>query len=291
MRARSHPREHAYTLACLLADVPAAMLACMSTNMRPWVLAVALQKGGVGKTTTVINLAVEWALLGLRVLVIDLDQQANATKGLGVVVDDDAGTMYEVLHDNRDDRMPLREVIVPTAFGVDVAPAALAQRKLERTGLGAGGHNRLAREIETLAGGYDVVVIDCPPSLGELTTAGITAADDVLATVAPGPDELEALVELGKTVMDVQESLNANVDIRFVLTTNYDGRTQTAKDVRRNLARDWPDEYLGEISSTVRVKEAKGMKLPIAKHSPASTAADDYRTAARKIAERKNLNV
>lgn len=262
----------------------------MASHRQARVLAIALQKGGVGKTTTATNLAVELTLLGLKVLLIDLDQQANATQGLAIELGPDDATMYEVLHEDRSERVELTEVIKTSAHGPDVAPGDLALRKLERTGLGAGGQARLARELDALTG-YDIVVIDCPPSLGELTTAAVAAADSVLATVSPGADELKALVGLGNTVLDVQEGLNPDVDIHFVLATNFDGRTQLAKDVRKNLRRDWPDEYLGEISQTIRVGEATAKQIPVSLHAPGSTAAGDYKRTARQIAERMKINV
>ncbi|WP_137726497.1 ParA family protein [Prescottella subtropica] len=255
------------------------------------VLAVALQKGGVGKTTSAVNLAAEMSQLGLRVLLVDLDQQANATDGLGITVGPDDGTTYEVLAVEREDRLPLKQVIQSSEFGPDVAPAALALRKLERTGLGAGGQGRLRTELEKVSGDYDIVIIDCPPSLGELTTAAFTAAHSILATVSPGPDELKALSTMENTVLDVQEGLNPDVDIRFVLATRFDYRPQLSKDVRRQLIADWPDEYIGEISSTVRVSEAAARQLPVSVYAPDNPAAKDYRAAARTIAERMNLHV
>jgi chromosome partitioning protein len=258
--------------------------------MSSQVFAVAMQKGGVGKTTTAINLAYEFSRAGSSVLLIDLDQQAHATHGLGVDVGVDEATMYEVLHQDRAERVPLRDVIKPSAFGIDVAPAAYAMRSLERTGLGSGGQMRLARELESLDA-YQIVLIDCPPALGDLTVAALASADDVIATVSPGPDELDALRVLDNTVLDVQESLNPRLAIRHVLTTNYDGRSQLAKDVRRTLSTDWPDEYLGEISATVRVGEAKAFRVPVAVHASSCTAADDYRRTASTIAKRTATHV
>lgn len=269
----------------------ARILARMTAGKGARVLAVALQKGGVGKTTSAVNVAAASSDLGLRVLLIDLDQQANATGGLGVVVGDEDGTTFEVLTVEREDRLPLKEVIQPSPYGPDVAPADLALRKLERTGLGPGGQGRLAKEIEKVSGDYDLIVIDCPPSLGELTTAAFTAAHSILATVSPGADEIEALATMGNTVLDVQEGLNADVDIRFVLVTRYDSRTQLAKDVRRQLRNDWPDEYIGEISSTIRVSEAKARRMPVSVHAPTSPATEDYRAATKIIAERMGLLV
>src|SRR5437868_4076724 len=114
----------------------------MTSHRQARVLAIALQKGGVGKTTTATNLAVELTLLGLKVLLIDLDQQANATQGLGIELGSDDATMYEVLHEDRSERVALTEVIKASTHGPDVAPGDLALRKLERTGLGAGGQAR-----------------------------------------------------------------------------------------------------------------------------------------------------
>lgn len=258
------------------------------------VLAVALQKGGVGKTTTTINLATQLADLGHRVLAIDMDQQAHTTKGLGVELGDDDASMYEVLHPDRAMRVPLSEVIIASPHRIDVAPAHLALKELERTGLGSGGQLRLARQLDTLVDRYDFVLLDCPPALGELTTAALAAADSVLAVLKSGPDEVDGLVELGNSILDVQETLNPEVQIRYVLLADFDGKPRASRDVRRQLREDWGDWedgglYLGEIPHTVRVVEAKGLRVPVHVHAPSCTAAEAYRDAAKRIADRRGV--
>ncbi|MFI7531489.1 ParA family protein [Nocardia salmonicida] len=254
------------------------------------VIAIALQKGGVGKTTTTINLAAELARLDMRVLVIDIDQQAHSTSGLGIDVGPDDPTAFEVLTDERQQRVPLLEAIQKSEFGVDVVPAALALRQLEKGGLGPGGQLRLAKQLDELTG-YDVIFIDCPPALGALTEAAMAAADDVLAVLEAGPDEVDALVRLGSAVADVQEGLNEALEIRYVLLADYEGNTKAAQNVRAGLLQDWGawsagGAYLGEIPHTVRVREAKDKRVPIAVHAPYCSAAVAYRDAAVLLAER-----
>ncbi|PBA68757.1 chromosome partitioning protein [Mycobacterium avium] len=279
---------HACKLVCVH---PSAPIGSAPTPPGCEVIAVALQKGGVGKTTSTINLAANLALLGFRVLVIDMDQQAHSTKGLGLRLGPDDASMYEVLHPDRSMRVSLSEVIVTSTFNIDVAPADLAMRELERTGLGSGGQLRLARQLDDLSG-YDYVLLDCPPALGELTTAALAAADYVLAVLKAGPDEVDGLVDLGNTIMDVQETLNPDIEIRYVLLADFDGRPQASRDVRTQLRADWGDwddggAYLGEIPHTVRAVEAKGKQVPIHVHAPTSTAALAYGDVARRMAERR----
>ncbi|MGY2025972.1 ParA family protein [Nocardia gipuzkoensis] len=260
------------------------------TSSRPRVIAVAMQKGGVGKTTSTINLGYHLAEEGLAVLVIDADQQAHSTSGLGVELGDDDASLYEVLHRERQMRVPLREAIHSTAFGLDLVPADLALKELETGGLGPGGQMRLARQLDE-ATGYDVVLIDCPPALGSMTEAALAAADDVLAVLEAGPDEVRALIRLGEAVMDVQDGLNPDLEIRFVLLANYEGGTRVAQAVRDGLVRDWGawdagGAYLGEIPHTIRVREAKDRAVPVAVHAPTSSAAVAYTDAAKRLAER-----
>lgn len=256
---------------------------------RPRVLAVAMQKGGVGKTTTAINLAVCIAELGQRVALLDLDPQANATEGLAVEMGPDDVSMFEVLIDIEEDRVPLADALIESKWGVSVGAAHRAMRRLERYGLGPSGYTRFSRQVSELD--FDVVIIDCPPNLGELTVAALAAADSVLATVKPGPDEIKALIELQRSVQETREGLNPRVNIDYVVSTIFDGRTLVAKDVRRNLEADWSSEYLGEISQTVRVAEAKNRREPVVFYAPETETAADYRRIAKLIDERMPVHV
>jgi len=260
-----------------------------TADRRPRVLAVAMQKGGVSKTTTAINVAVSLAELGLRVVLLDMDPQANATDGLGIEMSADDVTMFEVLTDEPDDRVALSDALIESRWGVLVGASHRVMRKLERYGLGAGGYQRFANQVRSLDA--DFVVIDCPPNLGELTVAALTAADSVLATVLPGPDEIKALIELQRSVRETRESLNPEVSIDFVIATIFDGRTTVHKDVRRMLREDWEQEYLGEISNTIRVREAKHAQMPVVHYAPSENVSGDYRRVAKAIKERMLADV
>lgn len=260
-----------------------------TTDRRPRVLAVAMQKGGVSKTTSAINVAVGLAELGLRVALLDMDPQANATDGLGVEMGADDATMFEVLTDEPDDRVALSEALIETQWGVFVGAAHRVMRKLERYGLGAGGYQRFANQVRSLD--VDFVVIDCPPNLGELTVAALTAADSVLATVKPGPDEIKALIELQRSVRETRETLNPRLQIDFVIASIFDGRNAVDKDVRRTLREDWELEYLGEVSQTTRVREAKNARVPVLHYAPSEHVSKDYRRVAKSIKERMMSDV
>ena len=256
---------------------------------RPRVLAVAMQKGGVGKTTTAINLAACLAQLGQRVALLDMDPQANSTKGLSVDIGPNDASMFEVLVDEEEDRVLLADALIGSKWAVWVGAAHRAMRKLERYGLGPGGYARFARQVLDLD--LDVVILDCPPNLGELTVAALTAADSVLATVVPGPDEIDALIELQRSVKETRENLNPRVNIDYVISPIFDARTTVAKDVRRSLSTEWTTEYLGEISMTVRVKEAKNARTPLVFYAPNEYASQDYWRIAKLINERMPVHV
>ncbi|HUG28896.1 MAG TPA: AAA family ATPase [Candidatus Limnocylindria bacterium] len=243
------------------------------------------QKGGVGKTTTVINLAAYLALSGTRTLVIDLDPQGNATSGLGV----DRRTVERSTYDALIDRAPINELVVETSMpGLDLVPSApaLSGAEVELVGMTAREH-RLSASLAELDGRYERVLIDCPPSLGLLTLNALTAADGVLIPIQTEYYALEGLSQLVNTIRRVREGLNPRLEIDGVLLTMYDARTnlsaQVASEVRRHMN---GTVYHTVVPRSVRLSEAPSHGLPIALYDPASRGADAYRELAGEVAAR-----
>jgi chromosome partitioning protein len=243
------------------------------------------QKGGVGKTTTVINLAAYLALSGTRTLVIDLDPQGNATSGLGTDRRTIQRSSYEILVD----RTPISDVIRRTPIdGLDIVPSAPALSGAEIELVGATGRERrLAASLADLDGRYDRVLIDCPPSLGLLTVNALTAADGVLIPIQTEYYALEGLSQLVNTIRRVREGLNPRLEIEGVLLTMYDARTklsaQVATEVRRHMN---GTVYQTIVPRSVRLSEAPSHGLPIALYDPASRGASAYRVLAGEVAAR-----
>ncbi len=243
------------------------------------------QKGGVGKTTTVINLAAYLALSGTRTLVIDLDPQGNATSGLGV----DRRTVDRSSYEALVDRAPLSELAVTTTVDrLDLVPSstALSGAEVELVGIPAR-ERRLAASLAELNGRYERVLIDCPPSLGLLTLNALTAADGVLIPIQTEYYALEGLSQLVNTIRRVREGLNPRLEIEGVLLTMYDGRTklsaQVASEVRRHMN---GTVYQTVVPRSVRLSEAPSHGLPIALYDPASRGANAYRELAGEVAAR-----
>ena len=248
-------------------------------------IACANQKGGVGKTTTVVNLASLLALSGDRILLVDLDPQGNATSGLGI----DRASLERSSYDGIIDGLDLREAIVRgSAEGVDVVPAsiALAGAEVELAGVAAR-ERRLRRLLEPLADGYDHIFIDCPPSLGLLTVNALTAADAVLIPLQCEYYALEGLTQLLATIDLVRDHLNPRLAIDGVVLTMADGRTNLSADVEAEARRHLDGTvYDTVIPRSVRLSEAPSHGRSIAAYAPESRGGLAYAALATEFQAR-----
>ena len=240
------------------------------------------QKGGVGKTTTVINLAAYLALSGTRTLVIDLDPQGNATSGLGTDRRTIQRSSYEILVD----RTPISEVVTRTQIdGLDIVPSAPALSGAEVELVGATGRERrLAASLADLDGRYDRVLIDCPPSLGLLTVNGLAAASEVIVPIQCEYYALEGLGQLLRNVQLVQRNLNPGLELSAMVLVMYDARTKLADQVVREVRAHFGDKVCNSIvPRTVRLSEAPSFGQPIITFDPTSRGSIAYRNLAMEV--------
>lgn len=250
-----------------------------------YTLALANQKGGVGKTTTAVNLGAALASMDKRVLLVDLDPQGNATSHLGYRREELRYSVYDVLIN----RVPVREVTLHTTrLHLDLLPAinALAGAEVEMVGMLAR-EQLLQRALARVDERYDYILIDPPPSLGLLTVNGLTAADGVVVPVQAEYLALEGLSQLLKTLALVTEELNADLEIVGLLVTMYDARTNLATDVANELRRHFPDKVFDtHIPRNVRLSEAPSHGSTIFELDPRSSGAEAYVALAREVVER-----
>jgi len=243
------------------------------------VIALANQKGGVGKTTTAINLGACLARLGKRVLIFDFDPQANSSAGLGMRTE--GASTYDVVVGD----VPVRDIVAATTTeGLDLAPASpsLAGAEVELVPMMAR-EFRLKRAIDGTRGTYDYVLIDCPPSLGLLTVNALTAADEVIVPVQCEYLALEGLSQLTSTLELVRRNLNSSLKLRGLLLTMFDGRTNLSQQVADEVQAHFPQTFKTIIPRSVRLSEAPSHGLPITKYDPSSRAARAYEDLAAEL--------
>jgi chromosome partitioning protein len=242
------------------------------------VLAVANQKGGVAKTTTVHSLGAALAERGRRVLLVDLDPQACLTYSTGT----DPDGLERSLHDVMVGRLAAKEAIVSVGSGIDLLPATIDLAGAEVHLLTRPGREyALARALEPLAGSYDVVLVDCPPSLGILTINGLTAAQRVVVPLQCETLSHRGVGQLLETIADVRSFTNADLEVAGVIATMFDPRTRLARDTLAQVGAAYGLTVLDPpVPKSVRVAEAPGRGCSVLDHAPRSTSADAYRELA-----------
>lgn len=247
------------------------------------IVALANQKGGVGKTTTAINLGASVAACERRVLLVDLDPQANATSGIGVI--DAEHSMYDVLIEN----MPLRDIIrpteIPTLFlapsSVDLVGAEVELRDATER------EYYLKRVLDPIASDYDYVLIDLPPSLGLLTINGLTAANSVLVPLQAEYFALEGVSQLLATIERVQGAVNGALEIEGIVLTMFDERMNLARQVAEEVRNHFGDKlYKTVIPRNVRLSEAPSFGKPIILYDIRSRGSEAYVSLAREFIQR-----
>lgn len=245
------------------------------------IIAVVNQKGGVGKTTTAVNLTAALTELGKKVLLCDFDPQANATSGLGLNKRKLKYSVYDVVVNG----VAAKEAIQPTKFG-DVLPstADLAGAAVELISMPEP-NQRLHKALNAVRDNYDVIFIDCPPSLEMLTLNGLAAADGILVPVQCEYYALEGLTDLMNTLRMVKKRINPRLEIFGVALTMFDGRTNFSTQVAQEVRRHFPGKvYANAIPRNVRLAEAPSHGLPVSAYDKHSRGAAAYRAMAEEIA-------
>ncbi|CAI2563428.1 ParA family protein [Apilactobacillus kunkeei] len=246
------------------------------------VISLANQKGGVGKTTTSVNLGADLATMGKRVLLIDADAQGNATSGVGIQKSDIQKDIYDILVNEE----PISEAIIPSKHeGLDIVPATiqLSGADIELTPQMAR-ETRLLNALKSVSDQYDYVLVDCPPSLGLITVNAFTASDSILIPVQTEYYALEGLSQLLNTVQLVKKHFNPDLDVEGVLLTMYDSRTKLGRQVNDEVRKYFGDKvYDTIITRNVRLSEAPSYGLPIIDYDPNSKGSELYMQFAKEV--------
>ncbi len=259
------------------------MLFCVNVEHKMGkIIAVANQKGGVGKTTTAINLAAALAVEGKKVLLVDADPQANATSGSGVPKDPHRKTLYNALASGES----IRELVIPTGIGtLWVLPSDknLAGAEIELVSVEDRNH-ALKRLLDEIRPYFHYIIVDCPPSLGLLTINGLTAADSLLVPIQCEYYALEGVTELFDTLARLRRELNPKLAIEGLLLTMYDERTNLSSAVAKDLRDFYGSQVLKTvIPRNVRLAEAPSFGQPILLYDPKSRGAESYMELAKEI--------
>lgn len=253
------------------------------------ILAITNQKGGVGKTTTTINLAAALALKGKKVLIIDIDPQGNTTSGFGIEKDKSKYTIYDVI----EEKITCEEAIVKTSYdNLYIVPSNvnLAGAEIELVNVPEREY-RLKASLKSIDNNYDYVLIDCPPSLGLLTVNALVAAEGVIIPIQCEYFALEGVAQLLATIKIVQKHLNKKLTVDGVLLTMYDGRTNLSIQVAEQIKRYFEGKvYRTVIPRNIRLSEAPSYGMPIQYYSPRSKGAEAYNDLAKEILERDEGN-
>lgn len=248
-------------------------------------IAIFNQKGGVGKTTTNINLAACLALKGKKILILDIDPQGNTTSGIGIAKKGLENTTYEILVD--DQINPYDAVMNTGVKNLDIIPASvqLAGAEIELVQLESK-EQRLKKAIEKIKENYDYIFIDCPPSLGLLTINSLTAVDSVLIPIQCEFYALEGVSQLMSTIELVKKSLNPELKIQGVILSMYDGRTNLSIQVVEEVKKYFKEKvYTTVIPRNVRLAEAPSYGVPITEYDPRSAGARAYMEFAEEFLE------
>jgi chromosome partitioning protein len=246
------------------------------------VLAITNQKGGVGKTTTAVNLSTSMSLHKKKILLIDIDPQGNTSSGIGL----DRSKVKRCIYDVLINQVPIREIILQSKIkNLDVLPSTiqLAGAEIELVNY-ISRENKLKHAIKSIKDDYDYIIIDCPPSLGLLTLNSLTAADSVIIPIQCEYYALEGIGQLLNTINLVRENLNSSLEIEGILLTMYDTRTNLSRDVIEEVKKNFKGKiFKSIIPRNVRVSEAPSYGKPVVLYDAKSKGAIAYKKLAQEV--------